>query len=282
MQKLFNKILVPVDFSARPMTVIEKAIEVAREHKCSIQLLHVAVLSPFASLPAADGHRTTPPVMISNMVELEFQLKKYCRYISTITDNYVPADFTILVGSWDEAIIDFVNNNRIDLVLIGQKRGTYNKRKMLLNPDKIAAKTNIPVITIPYNRRISRLLSIVIPITDFLPVRKLMYGVYLSSSNNTSIKLLAVENDKTRDHVHYYLKKAFQLICDNCSLKVELETITGNNIAEAVQEFARMKSVDLVIVNPETQTRMPGILSSLRGKILQKYSAMPVLTVNAV
>ena len=40
---------------------------------------------------------------------------------------------------------------------------------MLLNPDKIAEATRVPIITIPANHRMTKLYSILIPITDFFP-----------------------------------------------------------------------------------------------------------------
>jgi hypothetical protein len=78
----------------------------------------------------------------------------------------------------------------------------------------------------------------------------------------------------------YYMMKAYKLISDNCSLKVEFETTQSSNVAEAVNRYAQNISADLVIVNPGTQTKMPGVLSSLLGNIIQRYSSPPVLTVS--
>ena len=282
MQKLFNKILVPIDFSAKSKSALEKAMGIAMEYNCSIYLLHVVTSSPFTAVVMAGGNMTAPFIMIDNKKELEFHLEKLCKHIHSQTDYLIKAEYTIINGTWNEAIIDFVHDNQIDLVLIGQKGRAFRKRKMLLNPDLIAEKANIPVITIPSNKRLTRLYSIVIPITDFLPVRKLLYGIYMAFNYDTTIKLLGVENTKTREQVQYYLAKAHQLIRDNCNVKVEMETIVSQNVAEAVNQFAMLQSADLIILNPGAQTKMPGFLSSLLGNIIQKYSAPPVLTVNPV
>lgn len=153
---------------------------------------------------------------------------------------------------------------------------------MLLNPDTIALKTNIPVITVPANRRLTRLFSIVIPITDFLPTRKLMYGVYIASTYDTVVKLLGIESEKNYHSMQYYLQRAARLIRDNSSVKVVTEVIRSENVAEAVERFTREKHADLLILNPNTQTKMPGFFSSLIGNIIQKYSSPPVLTVTPV
>lgn len=82
--------------------------------------------------------------------------------------------------------------------------------------------------------------------------------------------------------MQYYLQRAARLIRDNSSVKVVTEVIRSENVAEAVERFTREKHADLLILNPNTQTKMPGFFSSLIGNIIQKYSSPPVLTVTPV
>lgn len=282
MLKLFNKILVPVDFSAKSKKAVEKAIDIAKQYQCSIHLVHVFTLSPFTAISMADGHMAVPLNINDNTPEIELQLENLCNHAMFLGENSIKISCSVIKGTWDESIIELVNEHQFDLVLIGQKSRGLRKRKMMLNPDKIAAQSNVPVITVPGNRRIVRLYSIVIPITDFLPERKLMYGVYIASRYDTTIKLLGIENEKTKDRVQYFVDKAYELIKDNSSVRVETETILSYNVAKAVNQFAMLESADLVILNPGLQTKMPGFLASLMGNIIQKYSAPPVLTINPV
>ncbi len=281
MQKLFNKILVPVDFTSGSKRLLEKAYEMASRYDCSIHLLHVV---PFRGISFALGTSGTmiPLEVIDNRKELELQMAKLCSCIPLIHKEGPQPGFSIVKGSWDEAIIEIVNLQGFDLILISQESRWLLKSKLPVNPDKVAQKTNIPVITVPVSRRLVNLYSIVIPVTDFLPLRKLIYGVYLAQHYNATLKLLGIENKKTKSKVGYYLKKACSLIKDNCSLPVELEIITSENVANAVNEFANSHAADLIIVNPGTQTKMPGFFAKLLGHILQKYSAPPVLTINPV
>ncbi|MES1223664.1 MAG: universal stress protein [Bacteroidota bacterium] len=280
MQKLFNRILVPIDFSPRSKTAAEKAVDIATIYDCSIHLLHVAEISPWAAASVTDVHSAIPYNFVDNTKELEYRLSRLAGEIKSLANDKIKVTFSVLTGSWEQTIIDLATREKFDLILIGQKGRFIGKRKMILNPDTIAERANIAVITIPSNRRIVRLYSVVIPITDFLPVRKLMYGIYVASNYNTTIKLLAVENEKTKTQAQLYLKKAYQLIHDHSNVTVEQDTIYSENIAEAINDYAMQQSADLVIVNPGSQTKMPGFLSRLLGKILQKYSAPPVLTIN--
>lgn len=59
MQKLFNKILVPVDFSSsKSKSALEKAIGIAVQYNCSINLLHVVTLPPFSAMAMIGGDMT--------------------------------------------------------------------------------------------------------------------------------------------------------------------------------------------------------------------------------
>jgi nucleotide-binding universal stress UspA family protein len=282
MQKLFNKILVPVDFSAGSKKLLEKAVEMAGQYHCSIQLLHV-VTSPSLSAASVSGEWVHfPHHVIANKEELEIRMEKLCSFIYFLGNEQAIPAYSIVRGTWDEAIIDCVNQHKIDLVLVGQPGWLFSNRKMTINPDKVAVKTNIPVISLPSSRHLTKLCSIVIPVTDFLPLRKLIYGVYLATAYNSTLKLLGIENSDTKTKVEYYLTKAYGLVSDHCNVPVELEMVTGDNIAAAVNLFANTHATDLVIVNPGTQTKMPGLFSSFFGRILQKYSAPPVLTISAV
>jgi len=282
MQKLFNKILVPVDFSAKSKMAVEKACDIAKQYDCNIHLLHVVAISPFAAIVMTEGPMAIPYANIENKDVIEVEFKKLINTVKLLYGNTVKVEYSILQGTWDEAIIDFTNQNNYDLVLVGQKESLLKKRRMIINPDKIAAKANIPVITIPSNKRITKLYTIVIPITDFLPVRKLMYGVYIANGFDTTIKLLGIENNNSHEKVQHYLQKAAGLIKDNSTIKVNTQTIQSDNVAAAVNQFTRQQPADLVIINPQTQTKMPGFFSSLFGNIIQKYSAPPILTVNPV
>lgn len=279
MQQLFSNILVPVDFSVSSLKLVQKAADIAYQYNCKIHLLHIVTPSAFSFLPFGDSYMYSSGLVIDNRKELEAGMEKYCSFIIDRHRSKKKPAYTILKGDWNDVVLNVINEEQIDLALIGQHPAISN-RKIIINPNMIASKTNIPVITIPLNRDIIPLRSILVPVTDFLPLRKLTYAVYMASAYNASLKLVGIENTTTQNSVGHFLKKAYGLIKDNCDIPVSLEKIESNNIAGAVNEFACKTSPDLVIINPGNQTKMPGFLSTLWGNILQRYSPVPVLTVN--
>ncbi|MBC7850353.1 MAG: universal stress protein [Chitinophagaceae bacterium] len=280
MQKLFNKILVPVDFTFSSKKAIDKAVEIAVEYNCTIEILHVTGQN---MLVADDASADTSSLL--TFQEASGAAKKALEQFASIDTNahgQLQIEFSVLPGTWQQSLVDFIEWKQIDLMLIGQDDRLFQRKELLVNPNLIAGKTNIPVITVPTNRSLVDLYSIVIPVTDYLPVRKLIYGIYMATKHTSTVKLLGIENDQTRSKVRYYLQRAFELIRDNCSLHVELETIESNNVADAVSSYAITSAADLVIVNPDLESNIPGFLSGLLGNITNKSSAPPVLTINTV
>ena len=177
MQKLFNKILVPVDFSKISVRALEKAVEMANEYHCDIYLLHVVTVSPFAVVAMTEGHWVLPYDHIDNRHQLEQELENLAApYLPMLEEGRKMHNY-VVKGLWNDVIIDFVHEHKIDLILVGQRENFFRKRKMLIDANAVAERTFIPVITIPGNRKLVKLYSIVIPVTDFLPVKKLMYGI---------------------------------------------------------------------------------------------------------
>lgn len=281
-QKLFNKILVPVDFSPRSQAAITKAIELANEFDCSVTVLHVETMAPFASVAFAEGHVVVPYPLLNNSSELQYKLERIVDKAAR-GFNMLPVIKTVLLcGTWNDCIIAYINQHDTDLVLLGQRSRILKKRSMYINPDLIAFKTNIPVITVPTSRRLSKLLSVVIPVTDFVPFRKLMYGIYLASHNNATIRLLSVQSGNHNERYEHCLAKTLSLLRDTTGIPTETDVIVSSNVAEALHDYSRLWSSDLVIVNPGKQSRMPGFFSRITGNILQKYASTPVLTISPI
>ncbi|HXB34312.1 MAG TPA: universal stress protein [Puia sp.] len=156
-EKLFNNILVPVDLSAATLGVVEKAVDMAMEYGCSLYLLHVSPVNWFP-MPRMSADGVIEEIERSNRCELVSQMIGLANHVKELSDGAVKIDYSLQRGKWDQQIIDMVNYGGIDLVLIGQSEGAGGRKTMSLNPDKIAALTDVPVITLPCGRRLTRLL----------------------------------------------------------------------------------------------------------------------------
>lgn len=279
MQKLFNKILVPIDLGSQSERLLEKAMEMALQYNCTIHLLYVIPSYNITYCTWVQGGMLLSLDTKDEKVALEIKINKLCNNIPLKLKDASGAQYTILKGNWDEVIINLVKENNFDLIIIDRASLFLFSKKIVINPDKISQATGMPIISIPSEKRPSKLGTIVIPVTNFLPLRKLIYGIYLAQAGNTKLKLVAIEN-KSNYKARYYLNKCFSLVRDNCSIPMELETVTSNNVAKAVNCFAGSHATDMIIVNPGSQSKMPGFFARLTGGSLQKYSASTILTVS--
>lgn len=276
MQKLFNKILVPMDLSARSKSVVSKVVDIAQQYGCSIHFFYSLPASQLAPSGLA-GALAVP--LDGYYTELESRLRDIEGNARSHAGQRLDVSSSIQFGAWELSISEMVSQEGYDLVIIPWYRRFGGRRKWVADPDRVASGTHAAVMSVPYNRRLTRLYSIVIPVTDFLPVRKLMYGIYIAAEYKTTLKLVGIRNVRTKGKVEYYLQKASSLVQDNADIDVVTDIMEADNIAQAVNQFAMKRSADLVIVNPVTQTKMPGLFSSLFGNILQKHCLPPVLTV---
>ncbi len=278
MQKLFNKILVPVDFSARSKRAVEKAVLLAAEYRCSITLLHVVSIHKWHKRLENSGRAK---IFIDSWKETAYRLRNIATAAcSNAGLPLVDINTVVLKGNWHDNIVWYINSHQMDLVLVAQHNLLSALRGTNLNTDAIASVTNVPVITIPPEKKITRLKTIVIPVTDFLPVRKIMYGIYMAAASDATLQLLQVKNDTADDKSEHYLYKAYRLIQDNCAVHADIQAASGHNAAAAIQSYMQQQAADLVIVNPGVQTKMPGLFSRLLGKLMQQQAVSPVMTLS--
>ncbi|MFN8253219.1 MAG: universal stress protein [Ferruginibacter sp.] len=278
MQKLFNKILVPVDFSTRSKRAVEKAMMLAEEYQCSVTLLHVVKPNTWRRQLNEKSFSIIHP---DSRKETEFRLWKVAAeacHNTRLSPNNVQV--VVQAGEWGDCMVNYISKHQVDLVMMGQDNTLPLLRAEKINADAIASSTHIPVISIPSGKMIARPKTIIIPVTDFLPVRKIMYGIYMATASNATLQLLQVKNEQPGDKSGHYLYKAYRLIQDNCSVHADIQAAIGENPAAAIREYLQQKNAGLVIVNPGTQTTMPGFFSRLLGRMMQMHAKAPVMTIS--
>lgn len=275
MVNLFTKILVPVDFLPTTLNTVERAVDLARQYRCSIHLLHVISDQP-GGIANHDRYNTN---WKPNANGPEVQLDRFIAHIQRISGNGVKATYSIERGAWNPRIIKVVNEKNYDLVLLGRPDKIARRKKWTLNADTIAAETNVPVMTIPGSRRLRKFYSILIPVTDFLPLRKLVYGTYMASNYHANVKLLGVEQAKHEDKTAFFLEKSFDLVRNSPAFEVNSEMSKNHFVAEAVEA---MSINDLVILNPGMREDRPDAATGPAAREADKFADFSVLTVNPI
>ncbi|RYY22743.1 MAG: universal stress protein [Chitinophagaceae bacterium] len=269
MNKLFNNILVPIDFTESSELAIEKALDIANHFKCNIHLLY------------AGGNRVKKqPVEIGEARLYRLQHRYTFRLHPGLSFHA-----SVRKGNPNQVVIEYALRHNIDLVVIGRQQGLLREViKGRFNSSEITKRIECPVLTVRKNNGNDKWMNIVLPVCSVLPVRKIMFASYLARKYNSKIHLLSIAENENEDdsNRNLYLSKAYQLLRDNTNLMIECHTIRGNNIADSTLRFAEKINADLIVVNPGQESRLPGFVNKLFDGSLFSESRIPVMTISVV
>ncbi|MBC7830060.1 MAG: universal stress protein [Chitinophagaceae bacterium] len=279
MNKLFNNILVPVDFSDVSELAIEKAIDIANHFKCNIHL----VVADTNSI----GKRTRQFNKSINGIAADAEAMLY-RLQNKFTFRLHPGlsiQSSLRKGTGNRAVIEYTLRHNIDLIIIGRSTGVI-KKLMGSSYDIVEITKHIecPVLTVRMNTSNNQWMNIVLPVCSMLPVRKIMFACYLARKYNSKIHLLSIAGDEIETDIerNQYLYKAYQLLRDNTNLVIECHTIRGHNIAESTLRFAQKINADLIVVNTGQESRLSGFVNKIFDGSLFSESKIPVMSISAV
>ena len=269
---VFNKVLVPVDFSINTGLAIKKAVGLAGADKTMLHLLHV--VSPRRPL------------------ELLVAKNELDRLGQEIRESYPELTIKthVLKGhSVQRMIIECAKMLNPDLTIIGKQsdrrrwaafppRNWFFSRNIA--PDLLARKTNCPVLTVKQGSGDGRVRVIVIPIRNFLPERKLEWAVLLARKFRAQVHLLAIQKDEQGGGLPNVFLKAYHHLRENLHHPIEFSTLTEHDTARATLNYAELVMADMILVNPVTESGVSGFLGSRHlSDLLEKNSKIQVLDI---
>jgi nucleotide-binding universal stress UspA family protein len=257
----FNKILIPVDFSLNTEIAVKKAAGLVGHDEAILYLLHVL----------------KPGRQAKHQFRLWAVEKEMEQLSHTIGSRYpfLKIRSHVLRGhSVQRLIVDAAAMLKPDLIIIGKQN---DRRRWSvfphLSPDGIAKKSNCPVLTVKPGSVETRTRVIVIPIRDFLPERKLEWGVLLAKRYRAQIHLLALQDhaEPTEWALPQVFLKAYNHLREHLHHPIEYSASGRHTPARAALNYAERIMADMILVNPETESGVPGFtgwrhISDLVGK----------------
>lgn len=276
MNKLFNNILVPVEFSKQTSQVVGKAVMIANQFRCDLHLVFVEN----GGMADADKH----------LVEVltEGELTDYDVKMQALKAEFLPLledGLQLLTvmhkGSREQYIISYALQHSIDLIMVEKPRSILPMRfSRSFNINRISKKTGCPVLTVKGTAELEAIRNIVLPVDAHLPLRKVMFASYLAKHFNARIHLIALSEPGDDDvEKKAYLYKTFQLLRENTNLSIECHTVHGGNIADTTLQYATEINADLIVVNPGKEMLLSGFVNRLFARLLFNESRIPVMTV---
>ncbi len=141
-----KKLLVPVDFSEQSVNAFRLAVDVAKESKGTIVLLHVI------SLPVLPDSPLLPVASFKKQLVNDLRdaaEKKFSRMISEYNTKGLKTETTVVFGRVHSAILECIGRENVDLVVMGTK-GVEGMREWIVgsNTEKIVRTSPVPLIAV--------------------------------------------------------------------------------------------------------------------------------------
>jgi nucleotide-binding universal stress UspA family protein len=279
----FRSILVPVDFTVNTEIAVQKAIEMLESDNAVIYLLHV--IDPLSSFGALYSvmHHAAVGIDSDRYRRQKERLQQWRIKISENTAAEVQIQTTVVKGRVEGSIIQEAKALQCELVILAKH---IRQRPFpvfhLVSPDKIARLSNCAVLTVTPGSLDHRIKLIVVPVGKFVSRRKIDLLVALTNKFHAKIHLVTlkkaeglISNDSSRALLQTYrILRGFRLL-----LPLEHKVIEGNNLANASLKYAQAILADIIIVNPETETRTSSFTRQHITDLLATNSKLQVLEV---
>lgn len=273
-----KKILVPCDFSKQAVNALRFALDCARQsggevhlqHIIEIPILHDSVLMPVLSFEEA----LLKEMKEKSDVEFGKLLKKYAEpkdKVKTITE----------FGSTSRSILNYVNENAIDLVIMGTKGVSGVKEYMIgSNTEKVVRSSPVPVIAIKSYPKLGSIKDIVLPNTlhteiqeDLLMKVKAMQNFFKA---NIHIVWVNTPSNFTRDITTH---KRLQEFAKRFLFK-NYTTHVFNDLYEedGIISFAHTIKADMIAMGTHGRKGLAHILGGSVAEDVVNHVDMPIWT----
>jgi len=167
-----KKILVPCDFSQPAQQAYGFALDLAKKTDAEVYVLHVIEI-PFM----VDAYSVAVPIWLNPELrkKIEDDAREKFNKMRTSHTRQHDITFRVLEGSATYAILDFIEKEKIDLVVMGT-RGSSGLDEIILgsNTEKIVRFSKVPVFAVRKAVNLSSIKNIVFPTnlaldeTDFI------------------------------------------------------------------------------------------------------------------
>ncbi|OSZ73577.1 hypothetical protein CAP36_16290 [Chitinophagaceae bacterium IBVUCB2] len=280
MTKIFNRILVPVNFNRNTELLMKKAVQVANEFNCDLHLLYVQ--TPISVIPFLYDGSVSGSLFNFSMEDSQIKMQRLQDEYKSHLSNGLLMTTEILHGSWQTIMKEVIISKHIDLVLIPKYHRKFTGALVQqININKLSQQTQCPVLTVTRRFDVTQLHNIVVPVNNFIPIKKLTMATFLARKFNGIVHLMGQKaNSKAEEKLNTRcVTKSYQLLRDYTNVRVHCSAEIYSNGHADTLAYAKDVAADLIVVNPGKESMRKGWWGNWFGKYLFRESNIPVLTI---
>lgn len=279
--QLFDKIMVPVDFSLLSEIALNRAIGIAV--KCNSTEIHLVTVNDLSAV----GYLMTPETGLAlsfpSINDQEILLReKIIELGNSISKNYkIKVAGEVLPGDIVQVINDYVSSHNINLVVMATAKTTgFLEFIFGSNAQRITSRVGCPVLTMEVHTLAGSVQKIIFPVEDFYPENKLQYAIELAQLFNAEIHLLCLSEKSSSPvyNTHSIITNIVEIF-EEKKIRYKAKAAEGKNITEAILQYAEIESIDLILVNPGEESKLTGRFIETTGGSIVNHASVPVLTI---
>jgi len=271
-----KRILVPCDFSDPAVQAFKFAVEVARKGGGEVILLNVI------ELPVMSDSVLMPSLSFEEVFikDMKAHSEKHFTKMKAKWAGDVKVTTLIEYGSTTSSIRDFIQDNKIDLVVMGTHGATGMKEFFIgSNTEKIVRTSPVPVITIKGNTKLSSIKNIVFPNTLDLDQEELTLKVKaLQTFLGASLHVLYV-NTPSRFRRDVEVKKEMKAFAKRFMLKDYTLTIYNDfTEEEGLRNFVAETKSDMIVMATHGRRGLSHLMSGSIAEDAVNHLQCPIWT----
>ncbi len=284
MASRFTTILVPVDFTINTEVAIVKALELCEGKAAAIHLYYVQKII-YPSVAHFFQYRLAGYSIGEMIAQKELaarELLKWQHYIHAARPDVESFSWVGYGQPVQEAIAEKARKLQANLVIIG--KNSHHSWFPFLNtvvPSKLAASTGIPVLTVKPGALNNSIRTIVVPVGNRFPKRKLEVLEALRRKSRFHIRLVTFADNNTGAFYKEAFLDTYRMIKNNLTGEVDYEVLNGTNKARSLLRYCNKVGADILLVHPESETRI-GWWNKHISDVLPVNSRTQVLAVHAL
>ncbi len=275
----FKNILIPVDSLYNAQIAVDKALELSEAGETTVYLVAIIKYESFWHKLIYTNTQKQP--RLNRKKELARKKLETLRdKIYDLVPQIVVKTIVITETTISNNLLRFVQEQEIDLVIATnqqQKTGFSFFRKSI--HEDLSVKANLAVLTVTKGCLNHPIKSIVLPVTSFVPERKIHMALAFSKKFNAHIHLVTIldsndVNTKIRIDAFYLTYKILSELGHSPQYKI----LHGNDSDMSLVRYANQVKADMILVNPEKKKMIPGFFQGKITDMMQPLSALQILT----
>ena len=268
--KLCN-ILVPVDFTSKNKWAIAKGIEMANQMNCNIHLVNIVQPNLFSSFTPYESH-------VDRLNSYD-QLKDLAVSYSSQLSGNGKIEVSLLEGSTTNKLVEYIRDFEMDMVVLGLSGNLFQRITSSTSVNKLARKTNVPVLAVGSKGLVHHFKKIILPLYDELSLSRIRMATTLARSFKSTIYMISLRHgNNTPEKI---LNQGLDIVRSISRIPVQGVIVEGDNLAQTTIDFAKRINGDLIMINnPAEENKVPRWWNKLYNKILSYGSEIPVMTMS--